>query len=169
MLRRRHSLLRPNRNQRERAFLLEKIGISKKNEYDAIYKQIVTFLAHNGEFDGVDELEDDELDEPVGEITFCSASFSTASLSLLKACTVADVILMLIDLVFVVEPAFVVVVVEEEEEVAAVNVDDEDEQEEDEDDVEVGDRLLLLNGENIVSSESSMLISVFKRDFERKF
>ena len=77
---------------------------------------------------------------------------------------------MLIDLVFVVEPAFVVVVVEEEEEeVAAVNVDDEDEQEEDEDDVEVGDRLLLLNGENIVSSESSMLISVFKRDFERKF
>jgi len=89
-------------------------------------------------------------------------------LSLLKACTVADVILMLIDLVFVVEPAFVVVVVEEEE-VAAVNVDDEDEQEEDEDDVEVGDRLLLLNGENIVSSESSMLISVFKRDFERKF
>jgi hypothetical protein len=87
---------------------------------------------------------------------------------LLKACTVADVILMLIDLVFVVEPAFVVVVVEEEE-VAAVNVDDEDEQEEDEDDVEVGDRLLLLNGENIVSSESSMLISVFKRDFERKF
>ena len=89
-------------------------------------------------------------------------------MSLLKACTVADVILMLIDLVFVVEPAFVVVVVEEEE-VAAVNVDDEDEQEEDEDDVEVGDRLLLLNGENIVSSESSMLISVFKRDFERKF
>jgi hypothetical protein len=66
---------------------------------------------------------------------------------------------MLIDLVFVVEPAFVVVVVEEEE-VAAVNVDDEDEQEEDEDDVEVGDRLLLLNGENIVSSESSMLISI---------
>ena len=78
-------------------------------------------------------------------------------MSLLKACTVADVILMLIDLVFVVEPAFVVVV---EEEVAAVNVDDDDEQEEDEDDVEVGDRLLLLNGENIVSSESSMLISV---------
>ncbi len=55
--------------------------------------------------------------------------------------------------------AFVVVVVEE---VVVVNVDDddEDEHEDDDDDVDVGDRLLLLNGENMVSSESSMLISL---------
>lgn len=67
----------------------------------------------------------------------------------------ADVILMLIDLEC--DEAFVVVVVAE---VVVVNVDDdEDEHDDDDDDVDVGDRLLLLNGENMVSSESSMLIS----------
>ena len=118
-----------------------------------------TFLAHKGELDGVDELDDEELDEPVGEITFCSASFSPTSLSLLKAITVADVILMLIDLECVVELVEVV-----EEVVVVVYVDDEeDEHEDDEDDVDVGDRLLLLNGENIVSSESSILISLLRK------
>ena len=124
-----------------------------------------TFLAHNGEFEGVDEFDDDEFVEPVGEITFdvvsdsisprCSAL--AALFVFASAMAVFEEILMLIDLEAVVVDAdcmvdIVVVVV-------VVVVDEDDAEEQEDEDEEVGDMLLAFTGENMVSSESSMFIS----------
>lgn len=97
--------------------------------------------------------------EPDGETLWWlpfSVSFSfneeasaVFGLPLFNAITVVDVILMLIDLVLA-----VAVVVP-----AVVILDDDEQEDDDDEDVDVGDKLLGLTGENMVSSESSILIS----------